>query len=1281
MAQPPLISNTPTHVYFTSTQKLAGPERYFLTDGRTFTLTNGSVSNVATYVRDSSGIISLSDGDPYNTVSNTRGSAAPVSYTGQLPDLSQISFPDPRKFLKYLDFLYPTPAPLSITKTDIESYSIVDTNNKLVLLDGITLRRRPLLSGKASSVETITVGVSGDTGTDMISYGSDIYVLLKNGITGFTIKRVDITNQVSTISKIVLSSVTPKQMVVCNGRIFVLCYTSAESFVVDSVSGNKSANFSPLVKQNTQDNDRTCFVSNITDTMYVGTSTSVIRLDQNLSVTGTCILSGFTSKKIGPLLQIKGSTLFLYAYGYSVTDFNGIMIFPNLTTSVLRFVGDVPVIHEQFYGAECGGRLLIDDSLKCFFTGPFRSSLYRLQNAGTTLSATLTQDGRIVLCLSTSRVVVLTSSQFPQSDTQSPISFSNPPTAVPPPIVSQPPKLPPPAPSPVPRASRPVYIADPVESIQGGFITETVLDNNGNMYVMNVGGSQAKIIANNGNTLENPQNLTLFKLDANKALQFYLYINPMGTANPDCKLAVDSQLNFYVMGVAGNYIEISDAVGPFFRKTIGSSRATFIIKFDPNGNVLYFRYFTLLQYKDFDIKCDPSGCVYITSKLSSTTPVPIKTETDTVLSTITSATNTGLLIKLDILGNHVFTCYSTNTSFKCIDIDHRGNVYIGGSYTGATSGFTDVSGTKIVSYPNGSTGASVGSGLVVKVSSAGIYDNYCMTLINSNCSIIGVSHDSIGAVYVVGQKLGLTNITVRSGSDPVGSYQMISTSKPVFFLKSTGSVINFIRTFIGTVNSCITDRMDNTYIYTNSVSRTIEDNLGTVIETLNGIGSPNEIIYKFDLNGSLLRCKTLTGISTIKSRSLSVDNTGNHAYMVISYSNTGPSVKDYTPAGDIITTDGTLPNVPSTPLTYYIYDITSNDPTGILNTKLGVEPMKLYGPIEDPRELIISPDLYVITNRGSYLLRRTGEIVNSWPEKVYLSDSGRYIYILASSPNPGGTGIVIKGKLSHFDLTRDSISFSLISGSFPLSITPNRIIISSSGILDPFSIPPGMVQPGPSPFAGPGIAQPPPFAGPGMVQPPPFAGPGMAQPGPSPFAGPGMAQPGPSPFAGPGMVQPPPISGSQPPPGMVQPGPSPFAGPGMVQPPPFAGPGMSQPPPISGSQPPPGMVQPPPFAGPGMAQPPPISGSQPGTTPQVPFSETMLTKPVSFLTTDQTSISVRFVYKKDGTGYRNVFTSSSSNKGPFFTYTKDDKEKKIVYTINGKRYETTVWPEVGSEPQ
>jgi hypothetical protein len=116
--------------------------------------------------------------------------------------------------------------------------------------------------------------------------------------------------------------------------------------------------------------------------------------------------------------------------------------------------------------------------------------------------------------------------------------------------------------------------------------------------------------------------------------------------------------------------------------------------------------------------------------------------------------------------------------------------------------------------------------------------------------------------------------------------------------------------------------------------------------------------------------------------------------------------------------------------------------------------------------------------------------------------------------------------------------------------------------------------------------------------------------------------------------------------------------------------------PFAGSQPPPGMIQPIPS---------PFAGSQPGpstvSVPQVPFSETMLTKPLSFVTTDQTSISVRFVYKKDGTGYRNVFTSSSSNKGPFFTYTKDDKEKKIVYTVNGKRYETTVWPEVGSEPQ
>jgi hypothetical protein len=89
----------------------------------------------------------------------------------------------------------------------------------------------------------------------------------------------------------------------------------------------------------------------------------------------------------------------------------------------------------------------------------------------------------------------------------------------------------------------------------------------------------------------------------------------------------------------------------------------------------------------------------------------------------------------------------------------------------------------------------------------------------------------------------------------------------------------------------------------------------------------------------------------------------------------------------------------------------------------------------------------------------------------------------------------------------------------------------------------------------------------------------------------------------------------------------------------------------------------------------------PASVSQGPFPETMLTPPITFKTRSQSTISVQFVYKKDGTGYRHVFTTSASNKGPFFTYTKNDKDKKIVYIMNGKRYESTVWPTAGSEPQ
>jgi hypothetical protein len=152
--------------------------------------------------------------------------------------------------------------------------------------------------------------------------------------------------------------------------------------------------------------------------------------------------------------------------------------------------------------------------------------------------------------------------------------------------------------------------------------------------------------------------------------------------------------------------------------------------------------------------------------------------------------------------------------------------------------------------------------------------------------------------------------------------------------------------------------------------------------------------------------------------------------------------------------------------------------------------------------------------------------------------------------------------------------------------------------------------------------------------------------------------------------------------------PAPFGGgtpPGMVTPAPFGGgtpPGMVTPAPFGGGTPP-GMVTPAPFGGGTPPVPPPPSQIvTPSVPPSAPFSQTMVTPVVTFKRSGDRSISVKHIYKSDGTGYRHVSNQdgSYSSKGPFFTYTAQGQKIFITYTGNAVRTVSEVQPTAGSEP-
>ena len=129
-------------------------------------------------------------------------------------------------------------------------------------------------------------------------------------------------------------------------------------------------------------------------------------------------------------------------------------------------------------------------------------------------------------------------------------------------------------------------------------------------------------------------------------------------------------------------------------------------------------------------------------------------------------------------------------------------------------------------------------------------------------------------------------------------------------------------------------------------------------------------------------------------------------------------------------------------------------------------------------------------------------------------------------------------------------------------------------------------------------------------------------------------------------------------------------------------PGMVTPAPFGGGTPP-GMVTPAPFGGGTPPVPPPPSQIvTPSVPPSAPFSQTMVTPVVTFKRSGDRSISVKHIYKSDGTGYRHVSNQdgSYSSKGPFFTYTAQGQKIFITYTGNAVRTVSEVQPTAGSEP-
>jgi hypothetical protein len=348
-----------------------------------------------------------------------------------------------------------------------------------------------------------------------------------------------------------------------------------------------------------------------------------------------------------------------------------------------------------------------------------------------------------------------------------------------------------------------------VDGASFDFGQSVATDQNGNVYLAGEYKSGSAVSVGNGLSLPSStgtgyRDAFLIQYNSTGTPQWFKTIN--GTRSDHGRsIATDSSYNVYLTGYY--YSTSTVSLGNGLSLPISSGTDAYIVKYDSNGNALWFK--TLVGTSSdygMSVATDPSGNVYLGGFYSSTSTVSLGNG----LSLPSTTGNDAYIVKYNSSGNALWykTLAGTSSDYgENLATDSDGNVYFCGEYFTSTSP---------VSLGNGlelpiSTGTGYRDAFIVKYDSSGNALWYKTLVPSNDIFALGVATDSDGSVYVAGRYNSTSAISLSNDlSLPISS----GTDAYIVKYDSNGNALQY-NTLVGTGNdygqSVATDPNGNVY--------------------------------------------------------------------------------------------------------------------------------------------------------------------------------------------------------------------------------------------------------------------------------------------------------------------------------------------------------------------------------------------------------------------------------------------------------------------------------------
>jgi hypothetical protein len=327
-------------------------------------------------------------------------------------------------------------------------------------------------------------------------------------------------------------------------------------------------------------------------------------------------------------------------------------------------------------------------------------------------------------------------------------------------------------------------------------------DSSNNFYITGFYSSNSQISLMNANGTVSGSSLPASNINAAFLVKYnssgdVLFANSIkGSADArGYDVKTDSSNNIYIVGTySSNIFFVTNANGENSSITLPSTVANdvFLVKYNSSGNVLFAKQFlgtTIVGDAIYGVIVDTLDNVYITGTYTSSSQVNLTNANEASFSSITlpATTNSaGFLIKYSPSGNVLFAKSingTGNDNGYNISIDSLNNIYITGNYISTlsitlkpTDGINPA-----ITLPATSTSAF----FLIKYDSSGVVLSANNIDGTGNDHGYGITVDSLNNIYVTGNYVSTSNITLKNADGTNSLVSLPSASNAVFLAKYT----------------------------------------------------------------------------------------------------------------------------------------------------------------------------------------------------------------------------------------------------------------------------------------------------------------------------------------------------------------------------------------------------------------------------------------------------------------------------------------------------------------